>query len=83
MTTILIERKEVRKMEKTNASKIGDTLYIAAPKSKFIPSYVYYLLEHFKCNGVCFGTSKKIYKKESLKSKDDWKEVDKNVKEQS
>jgi len=62
-------------MEKTNASKVGDTLYIAAPRSKFIPAYVFYLLEHFKCNGVCFGLSKKIYKKENLKGKNDWKDV--------
>lgn len=62
-------------MEKTNANKIGDTLYIEAPRKKFVPAYVYYLLEHFKCNGVCFGSSKKIYKKENLKGKNDWKDV--------
>ena len=68
-------------MEKTNADKVGDTLYIKAPRSKFIPAYVYYLLEHFKCNGVCFGLSKKIYKKENLKDKNDWKDVIKDAKE--
>ena len=68
-------------MEKTNADKVGDTLYIKAPRSKFIPAYVYYLLEHFKCNGVCFGLSKKIYKKENLKDKNDWKDVIKDDKE--
>ena len=68
-------------MEKTNASKVGDTLYIEEPRSKFIPAYVYYLLEHFKCNGVCFGLSKKIYKKENLKDKNDWKDVIKDAKE--
>ena len=68
-------------MEKTNADKVGDILYITAPRSKFIPAYVYYLLEHFKCNGVCFGLSKKIYKKENLKGKNDWKDVIKDAKE--
>lgn len=68
-------------MEKTNADKVGDTLYIKAPRSKFIPAYVYYLLEHFECNGVCFGLSKKIYKKENLKGKNDWKDVIKDDKE--
>ena len=68
-------------MEKTNADKVGDILYIKAPRSKFIPAYVYYLLEHFKCNGVCFGLSKKIYKKENLKDKNDWKDVIKDAKE--
>lgn len=68
-------------MEKTNADKVGDTLYIKAPRSKFIPAYVYYLLEHFKCNVVCFGLSKKIYKKENLKGKNDWKDVIKDAKE--
>ena len=68
-------------MEKTNASKVGDTLYIKEPRSKFIPAYVYYLLEHFKCNGVCFGLSKKIYKKENLKGKNDWEAVIKDAKE--
>ena len=68
-------------MEKTNADKVGDTLYIKAPRSKFIPAYVYYLLEHLECNGVCFGLSKKIYKKENLKGKNDWKDVIKDDKE--
>lgn len=68
-------------MEKTNADKVGDILYIRAPRSKFIPAYIYYLLEHFKCNGVCFGLSKKIYKKENLKGKNDWKDVIKDDKE--
>lgn len=68
-------------MEKTNADKVGDILYIKAPRSKFIPAYAYYLLEHFKCNGVCFGLSKKIYKKENLKGKNDWKDVIKDDKE--
>ena len=68
-------------MEKTNADKVGDILYIKAPRSKFIPAYIYYLLEHFKCNGVCFGLSKKIYQKENLKGKNDWKDVIKDDKE--
>jgi hypothetical protein len=62
-------------MEKTNTSKIGDTLYIEAPRSKFVPAYVFYLLEYFKCSEVCFGYSKKIYKKENLKGKSTWKDV--------
>lgn len=65
-------------MEKENKVEcllLGDHLYIEAPKSKFVPGYVYYLLESKKCNKVTFGTSKKIYKKEDLKGKKDWKEV--------
>lgn len=62
-------------MEKANANRVGDILYIEAPKKKFVPGYVYYLLDYFKCNFVCFGTSSKMYKKENLKGKDDWKDV--------
>lgn len=65
-------------MEKTNASRVGDILYIEAPKKKFIPSYVYYLLEYYECNKVCFGASSHMFKKEHLKGMNDWKEVTKN-----
>lgn len=65
-------------MEKANASKIGTILYIDAPKSKFVPAYVYYMLEAYECDGVCFGNSKHIYKQKYLKSADTWKEVAKN-----
>ena len=65
-------------MEKTNISRIGDILYIEAPKNKFVPGYVYYMLEHFACNHVCFGTSKKLYNKKDLNGMKDWKEVTKN-----
>lgn len=75
MIVIIIQRKEVRNMEKTEAKKEGDTLYISAPRSKFIPSYVYYMLEHFQCEYVCFGLSNKRYPKHTLKGCDTWKEV--------
>lgn len=65
-------------MEKTSAIKEGNTLYISAPRNKFIPSYVYYILEYFECNCVVFGTSSKRYKKENLKGCDDWDEVKQN-----
>ena len=65
-------------MEKAHAQKIGNVLYINTPKNKFVPAYVYYLLEYFKCEGVCFGTSSKIYNKENLKGCDDWDEVKQN-----
>lgn len=65
-------------MEKANAFKIAGTLYIDAPKKKFLPSYVYYLLMAKDCDGVCFKASKHIYKREHLKGLDDWKEVTKN-----
>jgi len=62
-------------MEKTKASKVGDILYIEAPKNKFVPAYVYYMLEYYECEKVCFGASKRMYKKEDLKGKDDWNDV--------
>ena len=65
-------------METTNATKIGDVLYIQAPKKKFLPEYVYYLLEHYECNGVCFGNSRHIYKQKDLKPAKDWNEVTQN-----
>lgn len=61
--------------KKVKVNKIGDTLYIEAPRNKFIPSYVYYMLENFNCTKVTFKASIKIYLKESLKNKDDWKQV--------
>ena len=58
-----------------NAAIIGDILYIEAPKNKFIPAYVYYLLESKQCNKIVFKNSSKMYKKEDLKGKEDWKDV--------
>ena len=56
-------------------AKIDDTLYIDSPRKAFLPSYVYYLLEYHKCDKVCFANSRTIYEKESLKGKEDWKEI--------
>ena len=65
-------------METTNATKVGEVLYIQAPKKKFLPAYVYYLLEYHECKGVCFGNSKHIYKQKDLKTAKDWDEVTQN-----
>ena len=61
--------------QKVPATLIGDILYIEAERSKFLPAYVYYILEYHKCNKVCFANSRTIYEKESLKDKEDWKEI--------
>lgn len=52
-------------------------LHIENPRSKFIPKYVYYLLEQYDCATVSFNRSSKEYKKEQLKGKEDWKDVKK------
>lgn len=57
------------------AEKVDDILYIHSPKKAFLPSYVYYVLEYYKCNKVCFNNSRTLYKKESLKDKEDWKGI--------
>lgn len=64
-----------QKIKTTRAEKIDDILYIYSPKKLFLPSYVYYMLEYYKCNKVCFNNSRTLYKKESLKDKEDWKEI--------
>jgi hypothetical protein len=64
-----------RKRAEYNAAIIGDILYIEVPKNKFIPAYVYYLLESKQCNKIVFKNSSKMYKKEDLKGKEDWKDV--------
>lgn len=66
-------------METCNATILGDILYIDAPKKKFLPSYVYYLLQSKKCTKVCFG-ARKVYYIENLKGKENWKDVDKKPK---
>lgn len=63
--------------QKVPATLIGDILYIEAEKSKFLPAYVYYLLEYWDRKKVCFKNSSSIYHKDDLKSKQDWKEVPK------
>lgn len=64
-----------RKRAECSAAIIGDILYIEAPKNKFIPAYVYYLLESKDCNKIVFKNSSKMYKKEDLKGKEDWNDV--------
>lgn len=64
-----------RKRAECSAVIIGDILYIEAPKNKFIPAYVYYLLESKDCNKIVFKNSSKMYKKEDLKGKEDWNDV--------
>lgn len=63
------------KIKTVRAEKIDDTLYIDSPRKKFLPAYVYYILEYHKCDKVCFANSRTIYEKESLKDKEDWKEI--------
>lgn len=62
--------------KKVKAIKEGDILYIKESRNKFLPSYVYYLLEHYDCNKVVFNASTRMYLKESLKGKEDWKDVE-------
>ncbi|MBQ4030133.1 MAG: hypothetical protein II625_00130 [Bacilli bacterium] len=64
-----------RKRAECSAAIMGDILYIEAPKNKFIPAYVYYLLESKDCNKIVFKNSSKMYKKEDLKGKEDWNDV--------
>ena len=64
-----------QKIKTVRAEKIDDILYISNPKKSFLPSYVYYILEYYKCDKVCFNNSRTLYKKESLKGKEDWKEI--------
>lgn len=63
------------KRAECNAAIIGDILYIEVPKNKFIPAYVYYLLESKQCTKIVFKNSSRMYKKEDLKGKEDWKDV--------
>lgn len=50
-------------------------MHVNAPKSKFVPAYVYYLLEAHSCKTVSFNTSLATYKIEDLKGKENWKDV--------
>lgn len=61
--------------ETVDAYKVGDILYVKAARGKFLPSYVYYLLEYHQCKYVSFDQSAKMYPKEELKGKEDWKDV--------
>lgn len=63
------------KRAECSAAIIGDILYVEAPKNKFIPAYVYYLLESKQCNKIVFKNSSKMYNKNDLKGKEDWKDV--------
>lgn len=60
---------------KVKAEKVGEVLYIDEPRKSFVPSYVYYLLEAHECTKVCFKGSSKMYNKEDLKSKNEWKGI--------
>ena len=62
------------------ATRVGDILYIEAPKKLFLPAYVYYLLQSKGCTKACFNASKTTYKLEHLKGEEDWKNVDKKRK---
>jgi hypothetical protein len=61
--------------EKVSATRIDNILYLRTQKKKVIPAYAYYMLEAYECEGLCFEGSSRIYKKESLKGKQDWKDV--------
>jgi hypothetical protein len=61
--------------EKISATKIDNILYLRTQKKKVLPAYAYYMLEADDCKGLCFEGSIRIYKKESLKGKQDWKDV--------
>lgn len=65
-------------IEKINAIRMDNILYLDVHRSKILPAYAYYLLEYYNCNRLCFTGSKKVYKKDSLKGKEDWKDV-KNI----
>lgn len=62
-------------LQKVKATKVADVLYVDAPRSKFVPAYVYYLLKFHECTKVSFGMSLKEFKIEDLKGKDDWNDV--------
>lgn len=59
--------------------KRKNIMYINKPRTAFVPSYVYYLLEFHDCQIVAFGTSLKEYLKEDLKGKENWDEVQTRV----
>lgn len=50
-------------------------MFVNKPRTAFVPSYVYYLLEYNNCDIATFGTSLKEYLKEDLKGKENWNEV--------
>lgn len=61
--------------EKISATRVDNILYLKTHKNKILPAYAYYMLEAYNCIGLCFENSSKIYKKESLKGKQNWKDV--------
>lgn len=64
-----------KNFDKVSATKMGDILYLDEGKTKFVPAYLYYLLEYYGCKKVGFKTSSKLFSKEQLKGKDNWKDV--------
>ena len=66
------EKQKDNNFETVNASIIDGVLYVNAARSKFLPSYVYYMLEHYNCDYICFNASTKMYPKENLKGKESW-----------
>ena len=64
----------VRKAE-SEACAVGAILYIKIAKTKVTPQQIVDLLERKHCTGVCFNSSKRIYKIENIKGKEDWKDV--------
>ena len=69
-------------METCTAYKVGNILYIDAPKKKFLPSYVYYLVQSKECTFACFG-SRTLYHLDDMKGKESWKDVNKSRKEKT
>lgn len=65
-------------MEKVKAKKENTLLCVDASKDKFIPAYVYYLLEAYNCTEIRFNDSVHTYKQKDLKNARDWSEVIQN-----
>lgn len=63
------------KIAEQSASVVGDILYIELPKSKITPAYAAEIIERRKCKSICFNNSKRVYRLDNLKGKEDWKDV--------
>lgn len=71
-----MKSKSINNFEETAfVSVVGETLYIDESRSKFLPKYVYYLCQVFKCTGACFRNSSHIYKLKDLKEMEEWNNV--------
>lgn len=56
-------------------------MYIKEARTKFVPAFIYYMLEHYNCDRVSFNTSLKEYPMAILKDKQTWKDVDYELKQ--